>query len=153
AFARDEAVAEANKFEQALLPRVHANFDVDPRIRFGCGEKFGGDAVGFSAAFFRAARQRSHHAAIASAADSESCAGERAAELTRIFVVRLAFARTRAAEDGDDFFCNFWRGSHGLTVPLRPPQRFSGRASSEPAGLLRACCRTLRSSRRKVRRA
>src|SRR5579863_2404289 len=55
AFAGDEAVAEANQLEQAVLPGVDANFDVDPWVRFRCSEKIGGHAVGFSAAPFRTA--------------------------------------------------------------------------------------------------
>ena len=34
AFARHEAVGEANQFEQAVLPGVDADFDVDPFVRF-----------------------------------------------------------------------------------------------------------------------
>jgi len=112
--ARDVSRAAANELKEALLPSGDAGFLIHPAIR-ARAEKFSGDGERPPARFFRAARNRFHHTPIAAAANNEPLRSERSAKILRQGVMRVAFARARAAEDGDDLgvaFNMFRSGAH-----------------------------------------
>src|SRR6266849_5596136 len=101
ALARDEAIGEADQLKETLLPGANTYFHINPGIHFG-GEKLRGHAVGFSAGLFCALRDPGHHSAVAAAANGETVFYEHATKCARVFVVRIALVRARAAEYGDD---------------------------------------------------
>src|SRR5882724_1105916 len=103
AFTSYEPVGQADQLEETLLPSFHADFDVDPSIGLGF-EEIRGDAVGFAAGFFGAARDRFHHAGVSAAAHRETTPRQRATEGECVGVVRIAFFWARTAKHGDDFF-------------------------------------------------
>src|SRR5262249_38767158 len=103
AFAGHEAVGETDQLKQTILPGADADFDVHPGIGLG-GKEIRGDAVGFAASLLGATRDSSHDTTVGAAAYREPGGGKRAAKRARFFVLRLAFERSRATEDGDDFF-------------------------------------------------
>src|SRR5579859_7337330 len=101
--ARHQSVGAPNQFEQPRFPRLHANFVVNPRIKFGFREKVRRYSVRRSSGFFRTARNPGHHSAISSAANRKAALRECSSELPRLLVVRVARLRPRASEHRNDF--------------------------------------------------
>src|SRR5208282_3488682 len=91
------------QFKQPLFPSFLFYLDVNPLVHVA-PEEFRSHAVSFSAGFFRPARRRLHHAAITAAAHREAPFRQPATQLARLRVVRVAFARARAAKYRHDPF-------------------------------------------------
>src|SRR2546425_4856249 len=115
ALAGDVAVAASHQFEEPRLPRVHANFLVDPTVRARL-EKFRGDGERAPAGVLGAARGRLHYTAVAAGAHDEALRRERVAQLTRLGIAGVALFRTAAAKHSDDLALEHQRflgGSYG----------------------------------------
>src|SRR5439155_12106330 len=101
ALAGDVAVAAAHQLEEPRLPRVHANFFVDPTVRSRL-EEFRGNGERAPAGVLGAARGRLHHTAVAACAHDEALRRERVAQLTRLGIGGVALLRAAAAKHSDD---------------------------------------------------
>src|SRR5271169_6294799 len=97
----DVTAAAPDELEEAVLPRLYANFFVHPAVcaRF---EKPRRDGERFTTRLLRTARDGFHHTAISTTANRHSLSGEGGSQRVGLRVVRVAFTRTRAAKDGDD---------------------------------------------------